>query len=394
MARSPHNIVHLDLPEGEGDAKYENAAAMLQEWIESGALVRDEQPRFLIYEQTFSPPDGGPRLARRGFFALVRTAPYETRDILPHERTLSGPKVDRFKLFTATRAALSPIFLLYRDPSGEAERALSSGQLVTEFETEDGVTHRLGELTDAVAIQKVTAALANESFLIADGHHRYETTLSYGDEIDAARAKAGEPASPNGAHRYVFAFLADADSEGLVVFPTHRLVHGLDIDKGGLLGMLSSVFDMKPASGDVTEALAQAGGTSFAVVFRDGETHILTLKESERATHPALAKQPDVLRNTDVVVLHEVILEGLLGITKEMQAKKTNIKYFKSTQKALKAITATRKRDVLFVMNATPVAQVLDACLAGEVMPQKSTFFYPKVPTGLAIHVLDPEDEI
>lgn len=400
-ARSPQNIVHLDLPEGEGDAKYDNASKLLQRWIDQGVLKRDERPMLLRYEQVFQPPGGGAPITRRGFFALVRAVPYEDRVVLPHERTLSGPKEDRFKLFTATRAALSPVFLLYTDPSGATRDVLEGAEPFATFSTDDGIEHRLARVEDAAAIARVAEALRERQLLIADGHHRYETTVSYGAAIDEGRRAAGLPAKKNGAHRFVMAFLADADDPGLVVFPTHRLVHGLaEFDGEGMLEQAADLFEARPAHSldpqALTKELADAGkrGPTIAAVLPDGEAHILTLRSDvDLSKHPVLGQRPEVLRDVDVVLLHAGILEHILGITPERQAAQTNLRYLKSTPEALACI-ARAEGQALFLMNPTPVDQVRRVCESGEVMPQKSTYFYPKVLTGLVVHVLDPEDEV
>lgn len=400
-AKSPHNIVHLDLPEGEGDARYENAARLLGEWRKSGALVREDEPGFLVYEQTFSPPGGGAQVTRRGFFALVRTEPYEARVVLPHERTLSGPKEDRYKLFCATKTALSPVFLLFRDPSGAASSALRETTLGSEFRTGDGITHRMARVTDPATCRAISAALANEQLLIADGHHRYETTLRYGAMVDAEERAAGREPLANGAHRYVLAFLSDADDPGLVVFPTHRLVHSLpSFSPDKLLEGASALFTVTRVPAVEVDAfvaqLAKLGekAPSLGLVFPNGEGALLSLRpDAPIDSHPALSARPAVLRRMDVVLLHSGLLESVCGITIEQQAKQENLAYYKVARDAVADLKAG-KGQFLALMNGTPVADVRSSCEAGEVMPQKSTFFYPKVPTGLLLHDLDPRQAI
>ncbi len=400
-ARSPHNVVHVDLPEGDGDAKYAAAAERLASWRAQGVLRRDARGSIVRYEQTFTPPGGGAPITRRGFFALVRAEPYEARVVLPHERTLSGPKEDRYKLFRATATALSPVFLLYRDASGDVARALEDTGPVSRWTTDDGIAHSVARITDAAELRAVAAALRDEPLLIADGHHRYETTLRYGAAIDAERAAQGLPPAPDGAHRFVLAFLADADDPGLVVFPTHRLVSAIPgFDRAALLDGVRGLFDVLPARADdvpaLVAALAAAGRErpSFAAVFPGGEAALLTLRaDADVDGHPVLGARAAVLRRTDCVLLHAGILEPVLGLTAEAQAQQTNLAYFKIAQDAVRALEQGGGQ-VLFLMNGTPVADVRRSCEAGEVMPQKSTFFYPKVPTGVVLHALDPEDTV
>jgi uncharacterized protein (DUF1015 family) len=397
-ARDPHNIVRLILPEGEGDAKYANAARLLAGWTGEGVLVRDPQPAFYRYEQTFAPPDGGGRtLTRRGFLALVRVVPFSERVVLPHERTLSGPKEDRLKLFRATATNLSPGFMLYRDPEGQLEAPLSSGAPLAELSTPDGIRHTLAKVTDPGAIRAIVAGIAKSQLLIADGHHRYETALRYAEESSASHPAS----SPRAEHRYFMTFLVNGDDPNLVVFPTHRHVHALpSFSFDALEERARGLFQVQPLpqgcdKGAVVEALRAAGaaghGPSLAAAGRDGRVLLLTLRgDVDLVAHPTLGRVAPVLRKTDVVVLHAGVLEDILGISPAAQAAKTNLWYPQDVGAALGDVRGGRG-DVLFVMNATPVAQVREAAEAGEVMPQKSTFFYPKVPTGLAIHTLDPE---
>ena len=400
-SRSDHNIVHVDLPVGEGDAKYAHAATLLAAWQKSGALTRDEKPSILAYEQTFLPPGGGAPITRKGFFALVAAEPYEARVVLPHERTLSGPKEDRYRLFCATKTALSPVFLLYQDPAHTVANTLAAHAYTNEFTTDDGIKHRFARVTDAKSIHAVAEALRTTQLLIADGHHRYETTLRYGASIDAERAERGEAAAPNGGHKYVLAFLADADDKGLVVFPTHRLVHSLqNFSRESFLEKAAELFHVTPVNaenaGAFADALATSGknAPSLGIVFKDGSGAMLSLRSDVNVdTHPALKARPEVLRRMDVVLLHSGLLEAVLGMTLEEQAKQTNIAYYKVATDAVRDIKAG-KGDFLVLMNGTPVSDVRKSCEVGEVMPQKSTFFYPKVPTGLVMHVLDPNDAI
>ena len=322
--------------------------------------------------------------------------------MLPHERTLSGPKEDRYKLFRATTAALSPVFLLYRDPSHTVDGALEGAERLAEIETPDGIVHRLGRVTDKAAIATVARALREQQLLIADGHHRYETALRYEAEADAGRASRGSVPALRGAHHYVLAFLSDADDPGLVVFPTHRLVHSLaSFDRAELLARAKDTFEVRELAsgadvGAVTAELAKAGKSapSLAACFPDGGVALLTLRaDVDLASHPALAARAAPLRRTDVVVLHAAVLEAILGITPERQAAQTNLRYYKSAKDALAHVRAGEGQ-VLFLMNGTPVEDVRRACEAGEVMPQKSTYFYPKILTGLAIHVLDPAEPV
>jgi uncharacterized protein (DUF1015 family) len=394
-AKDPHNVVHLILPQGEGDEKYAHAAKLLAEWRAKGILARDSEPGFYRYDQSFLPPSGeGKAITRRGFLALVRLEPLAAGIVLPHERTLTGPKEDRLKLFRATRANLSPGFMLYRDPRGELDGPLGSAQPIAEFSTPDGVHHALAKVTAKDALAAIVHGVARSTLLIADGHHRYETALRYADEA----AQGSNDAALRGEHRFFMTFLANGDDPNLLVFPTHRLVHSLPsflfdaMLEGAREWFVVRILPQGASASATLLALKEEAkkGPSLAAAGSDGRVAVLTLRaEVDVGAHPKLGLRPEVLRRTDVAILHSAILEELLAITPEAQAAKTNLLYLQDPSASLADVRAG-KGQVLFLMNATPVADVRRVAEAGEVMPQKSTFFYPKVLTGLAIHTLDP----
>jgi len=411
FARHPNNVVRLILPEGVGDARYAHAAALLRQWRDEGILFRDSEPAFYRVDQRFVRPGNrsAGAITRRGFLAVVRLVPFAERLVLPHERTLSGPKEDRLKLFRATRANLSPGFMLYRDPRGQLDAPLERAEVLSEFSTPDGNGHTLAKVRDPEAIRAIVDGIAQSQLLIADGHHRYETALRYAGETSATQE------SPLDAeHRFFLTFLSNGDSPNLVVFPTHRHVHSLpQFSFDQLLRRAAAdVFAVSelprgvPAEA-ILDALASAGrgsgtghGTSghssvaLAAASTDGRAAVLTLRSGvDLSAHPTLGRRPVVLRSTDVVVLHAAVLESILGITPEAQAAKTNLWYPQDADAALRELREG-SGNVLFLMNATPVTQVRAVAEAGEVMPQKSTFFYPKVPTGLALHTLEPDRHV
>lgn len=397
-SRNPHNIVKLILPEGEGDAKYAHAADLFSAWRREGVLVRDDEPAFYRYEQTFSAPGAaghGTKVTRRGFLGLVKLVELDQRIVLPHERTLSGPKEDRLKLFRATRTNLSPGFMLYRDPARALDSALARATELTKFDTADGIHHAVAKITDKDAVRAIVEGVAASTLLIADGHHRYETALRYSKEVSGSGGPRSEPS-------YFMVYFTNGDDPDLVVFPTHRHVHSLPtFDFNALTKGAEALFDVQMlppgASADVlTGELGRAGkkAPSLVACAGDGRAALFVLREGiDLGAHFVLGTRPAPLRRTDVALLHMGLLEPVLGITPEAQAAKTNIWYPQDGVAALRELRGG-KGQVLFLMNATPVADVREVAEAGEVMPQKSTFFHPKVLTGLCVHTLEPERSV
>lgn len=391
-SKHEYNVVHIDLPKGEGDQKYAVARDLFEGWQQSHVLVRGKRPAFWRYAQTFAPPGGGAPITRKGFLSLVRSVPFSDRVVLPHERTLKGPKLDRILLSRATRATLSPQFMLYADPERALEPALDSGSPFADFTTEDGIRQQLWHVTDTDAIRQIVDFMKSRTLLIADGHHRYETSVAISEEFEAEARAKGIATSDQSEHRFTFAFLANGDDPSLVVFPTHRLVHSLpSIDWVGFLRRVEPWFDATSFDGridDLRRSLTEAGPLALAAVVKGGKGALLRLKpDVDLAKHPVLGKRPTVLHETSVAILHDMILEGSLNITPEAQALKTNLKYLQEPAAGFSALERGEGQ-VFFLMNGTPLSAVRRVAEAGEVMPQKSTFFYPKVITGLCFHTL------
>jgi uncharacterized protein (DUF1015 family) len=389
-ARHPHNVVRLELPRGEGDARYPAAARLLDAWIAEGIVRRDAAPAFYAYEQQFA--FAGRGYKRHGFFAAVRLEPFERRVVLPHERTLSGPKEDRRKLISATRAQTSQIFGLYRDPAGAAEVELADATLDApslDATTPDGVRHRLWAVTDPQRIARLAALLQGKQILIADGHHRYETMLGLRDTLRAPGAAPGHDAAD-----FVTMFLARAEDPGLLVLPTHRLVKDLPgFDAATLRAAASAAFEVTigpeatPAA--IEERLVREGQSRVVFALRfpgQAETTWLAL----RPLVDLSALGPPALRGLDVTVLHHVLLGPLLGIDAEAMARQAYLAYTHDTAEAM-ARAAAGEAQAAFLMNATKVGQVLDACEAGFVLPQKSTYFQPKLAAGLVMYRIEGE---
>ena len=376
-ARSPYNVVAIDLPQADGDP-YAHAATLLQSWRSEGVVVEDEGPALWVLEQTFRGPDGRER-TRRGVLARIRVEPYGPGRVRPHERTHPGPKEDRLRLTRATRANLSPIFCLYDDPAGAAMAALAphaAGSPWGELRDEDGTCHRLWRVGDAGAHEAVAATLRPVELLIADGHHRYETARVYAEEV------GGE-----GPHRYVLACLVALQDPSLAVFPTHRLLTRLDDERRvALRDALRRDWEMAETTED---ALEPAGDGAVRMGYLDAfhrRPLALTLRDPAIAD-AALPGKPEAYRRLDTAVLEALVLEGALGMTEEDIAHLHGLDYARSAEQARERVLAGEV-EAAFFMGPTPVEQVRDVAAAGETMPPKSTYFFPKVPTGLLFNPL------
>jgi uncharacterized protein (DUF1015 family) len=378
LARSPHNIVAIDLPTGDPDP-YAAAASLLETWQLQGALVRDSQPAIWAHAQEYTGPDGH-RLTRRGFFCRVRIEEYGPGRVRPHERTHPGPKEDRLRLTRATRANVSPIFSLYSDPTRAAWAALEPATAQPpwgEVADAEGTTHRLWRVSDAEAIAAVQAATRDAELLIADGHHRYETMQAY------ARELGGE-----GEHRYILMCLVALEDPGLTVFPTHRLIGGLGEDRRRLLREALE-RDFEIAEVPVEEIAPPADEGPLQLGYLDGHHDRalrLTLKDQAIAD-AALPKRSQAYRHLDTGVLEALVLKGPLGLDDEDISHLRGLFYARSTEEALRLVRAG-DYDAAFFMRPTPVTQVRDVAAAGENMPPKSTFFFPKLLTGLLLNPL------
>jgi uncharacterized protein (DUF1015 family) len=378
LARSPHNIVAIDLPEGEPD-RYAAAANLLETWQLQGALVRDSEPAIWAHSQDYTGPDGR-RLTRRGFYCRMRIEEYGPGRVRPHERTHPGPKEDRLRLTRATRANVSPIFSLYSDPTQAAWAALEPATTRPpwgEVTDAQDTTHRLWRVTDPRAIMAVQEATEGAELLIADGHHRYETMQAYAQEL------GGE-----GEHRYILMCLVSLEDPGLTVFPTHRLIGRLDEDRRQALRLaLERDFDVAEVS--VEEIAPHPGEGPLQLGYIDAyhdRALRLTLKDQAIAD-AALPERSEAYRHLDTGVLEALLLKGALGLSDEDISHLHGLFYARSTEEALRLVRAG-DYDAAFFMRPTPIAQVRDVAAAGENMPPKSTFFFPKLLTGLLLNPL------
>jgi uncharacterized protein (DUF1015 family) len=396
--KSPYNFVRLDFNQ-EPDP-YASVAELLQSWQAEGILERDEIPALYFAVHKFALSDGKVK-QRQGFFALTELQDFASGEIRPHERTLEAPKQDRLKLMLASHAQLSSIFALYSQPKGSINRILSEqteGQRpFIEVKMDGGDECRLWRITDAALIREIQREMKDQRLLIADGHHRYEASLNYRDRMRSERSWNGrEP------FNYIMTYFANMNDENVVILPTHRLVRGyqpkpfLQLEEA-----LQTYFYVeqypKTAEGKswFLKALKNAGkkhrviGASFK---RDPRYLILRLKNKRMMQR--LAKDLSApLRELELSTLHHLILEHILGLSPQQQTSGETIRYSQDEEGVLQAL---EKEDyqAAFILNPTKSADILTVADGGEKMPQKSTYFYPKLVSGLVINKLEPMEEI
>lgn len=377
IGRSPFNVVELDLPEAPGGGDpYEHAAQTLEEWTLQGILTADREDTLWALEQEYTGPDGA-RHTRRGFLARVRVTGYGPGLVRPHERTQPGPKEDRLKLTRATRHNLSPIFSLH---TGQAWRLLApgiAGEPWGEVTDEDGTVHRVWRIEDADVHRAVAAELADAELLIADGHHRYETARTYADEV------GGE-----GGHRYTLMALVSLEDPGLTVFGYHRMLTDLGdpAKQEALAAALRDHFELEEVPLEALDPNGEEGVGVFGYAdahFRKG--YRLRLKDTA-AVDAALPDRSEPYRRLDAAILETLVLRGALGMSEADVEAKRGIAYTASAEEAIGALG--ERADAVFLMRPTPVEQVRAVAEAGETMPPKSTYFFPKLLTGLVFNPL------
>ena len=392
---SPYNLVRVILGKSEpGDTEqsnvYTRAAATLRNWCAESVLVRDPDPGIYRYTQTFRLPgdSSGTLYERRGFIATGQLEDYDHRVVFRHEQTLSKPKADRLNLLRETQSHFGQIFMLYNDPEQMVDTALVKDRPPdVEVRDEYDVLHRLWRVSDSATIAKVQAAMDDKKLIIADGHHRYETALNYRNE-----RRQGSAEGPDAPHERVMMTFVNMDTPGLVILPTHRVVFGLEnFDFVTTLAKLKQYFaveNLGPATSpqDATERLHQAGKerTALLAVTRDGSYLLRALPDQQS---DSLAGQSPRQRELDVVQLHKLVLEETLGMSEEDIRNQKHLKYVREAQEAVEEVR--RGANVAFLMNPVRIEQVRDIAFSGEVLPQKSTDFFPKLLSGLTIYSLE-----
>lgn len=389
LAKNPYNIIRLELPK-EGDDPYKVVGGLLREWAEDGILDCDQNPGLYIYEEQFTAY--GKPYNIKGFLCRVRLEEWEKGVVLPHEETLSKAKTDRFNLMKTTGCNFSSVYSLYFDPDSSVFNKidiLSQNGADAEFKSADGITHKVWKVEDQGEIDSISAAFEDKKLYIADGHHRYETAVNYRNYL----REQGVIVDENHPANFIMMFLIDMENPDLVVFPTHRIVHGIDgFDVASVLEGCGKYFDIEKSHEDkfqnALDSYAAQGKKAFAFA-HEGGIDILVLRDLAVMSE-IIPNGSEAYRGLDVNVLHLLILERLLGIDKESMASQKNLIYTRDAAEALDSVKSG-KANCAFIINPTRVDEIADVAGAGEKMPQKSTYFYPKLITG---HIMNRMLEI
>ena len=426
--RSPYNLIRIILGKHEpGDTEpqdflpageqahncYTRAAESLKDWRREGILREEAEPALYGYSQTYTVPHTSEVRERRGFIALGHLYDYAEKVVYRHEQTFPKHKSDRLALFKATRAYCEQIYMLYSDPAFTAEKLIFEGSFPNGFDDnpadlaitdEYGVVHKLWKLTDPNLINLLLTAMADKKLIIADGHHRYETSVAYARERSAQlklplnqprdedeKLSPGHlptPAFPEAAMMMTF---VNMDAPGITILPTHRVVQGIEnfsspdfITKASAFYTITEL-DTRARPASLIDTLTKSSGNSFLAVTPDGN-YLLTPKPE--AIAPLLANLPSKQRQLGVAQLHTVVLDHLLGLTEDKIRATGNIQYLREAAEAI-SLVDSGEANIAFLIKPITLDQLKDVSLSGEVMPQKSTDFYPKLLSGLAIYALD-----
>lgn len=390
IAQNEYNVIRLELPR-EGEDVYARAGEVLDLWRSQGVLIYEDRPAIYVYEMEFNAYNK--RRSVKGIIARVKVEPFSKGVILPHEFTLSKAKTDRFNLMKATNCNFSQIYALYMDSEHTTLNTideLSTGDAPYEFTDDDRITHRLWVITDEAVIAKLCADFEDRKLYIADGHHRYETALNYRDYCrENGISKEGD------AQDYQMMYLVDMEHPGLVVFPTHRMVRDLpSFDKNIVLDGCKEYFETEKfdSVGNMNTLLSKKykeGKKAFAFYVGKGEWYMLTLKDIG-VMSSVLPDLSAASQQLDVSVLHSLILEKTMGIDKENMANQINLTYTKFFEEAILKVDKGEFQ-CSFILNPTRVTEIRDVAAEGEKMPQKSTYFYPKMITGMVMNDIGVE---
>ena len=383
----PSNFVRLILGEEfesdtETDNRFTRAKSYLEEWLEKGVLVPDDAPAIYVYAQHFK--RGGLPRTVRGFTCAVKVHDYDEKVILPHELTLAKPRIGLMGLLNQTNANLDSIYGLYADPRGELEKVMDrimSVPAAIDVTDREGVRHFLWVVSDQAEIDLVASFLRDKQIAIADGHHRYEASLYHRDEV---RAQGGVT---EGAHsaEYTLMTIINLHQKDMHILPTHRVLNNLSEEAlGALDGGLPEHFDViDSTSATLVHDSAQAGGIGM---YRKGDAKVLVPREG----FCELIGGCEASKRLELNILHKLILEKILGIDHEMLRNQTHVLYTRDPRKAMELVDSGQ-RQIAFLLNHIDVKSVMDIANAGEKMPQKATYFHPKLLSGLVLRKLDQD---
>ncbi len=389
----PYNMVRLIqgqklAEDGPDHNVYTRSRDYYQTWLDAGYMLRDTAPAFYVYQQTFKLPDGSER-TRKAFITALQLVEFSEGIVLPHERTLSGPKADRLNLLRTTACDFELIFMLYPDPQNRINALFDAAianrppdATVCELLEKD-VRQKMWAVTDPAVLSAVVQEMAPKTgLIIADGHHRYETALNYRNEMREKRPKAPS----NAAFNYAMISMVSMDDPGLTILPTHRLIYDYTAKTTcEILDSLTTNFEVTAIRNReaLTAALAQATATDRRIGFYDGSYFLLRLRDLAIMDQVVPDRAPE-WRQLDVSILHELIIEQVMGISKQQVERTEHLDYYRNLDEALAKVDAGEAQCV-FVLNPTRISEVKSCSSRGEKMPQKSTDFYPKMITGLAL---------
>ncbi len=407
--KNPYSMINLDLrntsqDETDDDGRYEKARQRFVSWQDKGVLLRDAVPSIYLYFIEYTHPSGK-KMTRKGLVALVGLAEFAEGIVKPHEKTFSGVISDRLELMEACQAQFSQIFSIFSDPQNRVIAALETHRKeppVCKVQDHDGNTHTLWQITDTETLREINAFFVDKSVYIADGHHRYTTALDC-----RRRALANNPQLPaDSPYNYIMMYLCPSEDSGLSVLPTHRLVRWPgSMNADDLALKMRAGLHVDEVTADSREDLIaellrkmDEANTSTSLpafgVYHAGENRAFVLKSTRaQLEDKILAGKPEVLQKLDVVVLSDVLIKKLLGLSHDQLVKEQLVSYISNTEAALDAAVKASETEkdhtpLLFLLNPTRVGQVLNVADSGEIMPHKSTYFYPKIMTGLLINKL------
>lgn len=391
----PHNCVRLILGSNPGEAgDYKQEAGRMAQWLAEGILIRDPAPRYYLIEDSFHLPGEASPRRRWGIIGRVRLEPLDSGSIHPHERTHKGPKEDRRRLMHAFRGNLSQVFTLFDGDAGSVRDTLGgvfASPPILDITDWEGIGRKMWVVEDESVISRISEQLSDRSLYIADGHHRYETALAYSQEMAASDPN---PGSDKG-YWFVTMALVGLEDPGLAILPTHRLLHGLeDFEFSNLIACLEEVFSIRDVEPEVQESILAGSspehmeGRGFILFDPAGNRLVRATLRDDVDLEARIPDLPGPVRDLDVTLAERMVMMECLGMTREQISHQENLEYFKDVQRAMNR--ARSGGQVLIIMHPTGIPDLIAVTGARERMPQKSTFFFPKMLSGLVFYPHDP----